>query len=101
MSLSNRDKFVRYVDPMCIVWEDADGNLHVSIPNALRGFKLEDTQENRDAVTKIMADTLKKSGAVDIVYRPKPDSEEYWKQVPPENRPPEYRHLPYEQPGAP
>jgi hypothetical protein len=98
MSLSGRDKFVRYLDPQRIVWEDADGNVHFSIPNALAAFDLEDTPEHRAAVTQIMAQQLKQAGAGEIVYRPAPDTEDYWKQVHPDNRPPEFRHLPYEDP---
>ncbi len=98
MSLSKRDTFVRYVDPQRIVWQDADGNLHFSIPNALRAFDLEDTPENRAAATEMMMAMIKDAGAKQIVHRQLPDTEDYWKQVPPENRPPEFRHLPYYDP---
>lgn len=83
MSLSNRDTFVRYIDPMRTIWEDADGNPHFSVVNALRAFDIEDTPENRKEIQTMWRELMAKNGAdVDkIIYRDQPDNpEEYFKQ---------------------
>ena len=81
MSLSKRDQFVRYLDPLETLWLDAEGNLHFSVENGLKAFEMTDTPENRGALMKIMAEVI---GAAapgrPIVYRDKPDSEDYFKQ---------------------
>lgn len=98
MSLTKRDTFVRHLDPLGIIWEDAEGNVHFSIPDALKAFDLPDTPVYRALVSKMMEDVLRKYGADKIIHRPKPDSPDYWKTVPPDERPPEFRHLPFEDP---
>ncbi len=99
MSLSSRDTFVRYVDPLATIWEDADGNHHFSVANALKAFKLEDTPENRAMLTNSYESAiLENNPQAIIVHRDHPDHPDYWKTVHPEDRPAEFRHLPYEQP---
>lgn len=81
MSLSPRDTFVRYLDPLKIIWEDAEGNPHFSIEDALKAFDLPDTPEHREAVTAIIQDAIRAQNP-DAVFikRAKPDSPEYFKQ---------------------
>lgn len=89
MSLSKRDTFVRYIDPLETMWEDAEGNLHFSVDNTLRAFELPDTPENREFVKQsfremiAQADAERKTTTV-IEDRAAPDSPDYWKTIPPE-----------------
>ena len=85
MSLSKRDTFVRYVDPLETMWEDAEGNLHFSVDNALRAFELEDTPENREFVKKTFRESITSAAKPPILEeRSEPDSKDYWKTVPAE-----------------
>jgi hypothetical protein len=96
MSLTPRDTFVRYVDPLRTMWEDAEGNLHFSIPNALKAFGFPDTSEGRKAVAEIFKEAMDMDAI--IVDRPAPDTTDYWEQVHPDDRPAEFKHLPYRKP---
>lgn len=78
MSLSKRDTLVRYLDPMKVWWEDANGDIHASIPNALQAFDLEDNPTNREKVFEILKKASAKFGADEMLFRPKPDSPEYF-----------------------
>lgn len=95
--MTKRDTFVRYIDPLKTIWVDAEDNLHFSVVNALKAVDLEDTAENREAVKEIFRKMMDMSGAT-IVERAAPDNPDYWTQVHPDDRPPEFRHLPYEDP---
>lgn len=79
--LSKRDQIVKYLDPLKIFWEDAEGNVHFSIVDALKRFDLEDTAANRLTVTKMACDLVTKANPeAQIVFRDKPDGPDYWKQ---------------------
>ncbi len=97
MPLSKRDTFVRYLDPMRCWWEDANGDVHFSSVNACKAFELEPTEENRAAVIKIVCQAQGDFG-METLYRAAPDSDDYWIQVHPDDRPPEFKDLPYVKP---
>ncbi len=78
MSLSKRDTFVKWLDPMQVFWEDANGQVHFSVQDALDKFGLDDTEENRAALLRVVAG-LQPPGT-QFAYRAAPDSDEYFKQ---------------------
>lgn len=78
MSLSKRDTFVRWLDPLKIFWEDANGHTHLSIADALKVFEIEDTPENRKRMIKLARELM--NPTADIEVRNAPDSEDYYKQ---------------------
>ena len=81
MSLTKRDTFVRWLDPMKTLWEDAEGHPHLSVENALRAFNLEDTPENRKAVIKTVKEAiLEQVPEAQFMYRSKPDSDDFFHQ---------------------
>jgi len=83
MGLSNRDTFVRYIDPLETLWEDKDGMVHFSVVNAMRVFRIPDTPENRaKTVTVWQAMMLKVNPDAVIVERDEPDSIDYYLQKP-------------------
>lgn len=87
--LTKRDTFVRYLDPLKIVWEDAEGNVHFSLVDALKAFNLSDTPAHREALTAILTDLIKKNAGEDakILHRPGPDSADYFfQQTDPDKR---------------
>lgn len=87
MSLSKRDTFVRYVDPLETLWEDAEGNLHFSVDNALRAFEIPDTPENREFMKRTFREVLKENNPDAVVEdRAAPDSPDYWKTISPETK---------------
>lgn len=84
MSLSNRDKFVRYLDPLEIIWEDADGNIHISGVNACRAFNVTPTQKNiAIAMEKMKEVVAQVAPHAKMIERKDPDSPEYFNQLPP------------------
>lgn len=48
------------------IWVDAEGNTHFSVPELLAMVDLEDTPENREAVIKIVADSLQANGLTPV-----------------------------------
>lgn len=54
------------------IWLDADGDPHVSIPELLAHFDLEDTPTNREEVAAIVAEVMHQYGVV--VVRQDPES---------------------------
>ena len=75
--LTKRDQFVRWLDPLQMFWEDAEGSVHLSITDALKAFELEDIPENRNKVMEIVKSLLPEQ---QFTVREKPDSEEYYTQ---------------------
>jgi hypothetical protein len=57
-------------------WEDAEGGLHVSIPELLQVLNVRDTPENRAEATKFVEEFMRKQGIpeVRIVHREEPDA---------------------------
>lgn len=87
MSLTPRDTFVRYIDPMETIWEDAEGNHHLSIANTLKAFELEDTPENREVIKKSFREVILTNRPTAVIEeRAAPDSDDYWKTISPETR---------------
>lgn len=55
------------------IWEDKDGDIHWSIPELLALVDLPDTAENRQIVTEMLRNMLRKAGSPVIIDRAKPD----------------------------
>ena len=81
MAPSKRDTFVRHLDPLKLMWEDADGNPHFSIEDALRVFEFPDTPANREAVDRILTNLIHMANPdATIIKRDEPDNPEFFEQ---------------------
>jgi hypothetical protein len=55
------------------IWEDADENMHISIPDLLQAFDLEDTPTNRALAEQLIRDELAKQFPTSkVVFRARP-----------------------------
>ncbi len=69
---SNRNRMKRRHAPG--MWEDHDGNLHISIPELLVFYRLPDTPPNRARMTKIAVQVQRHfNPGTKIIHRDQPD----------------------------